>query len=82
MSASRRPDPFAKWLGGLSERLGADRWQPAADVYETETAIVVRFELAGVPRSDLHVTVDRDVLRIRGVRNPLMDAGAQRLHQM
>jgi HSP20 family protein len=73
---------FGDWLGRLSERVGRDRWQPAADVYETEKAIVVRLELAGVSSGEVQVSVDGDVLRIRGRREPRVEADAQRLHQM
>ena len=38
------------------------------DVFETEQAVVVRVELAGVRGRDLKVTVDGDALRIGGVR--------------
>ena len=82
MATQRDPDPLANWFGRLTDRLGDDRWQPAADVFETATSIVVRLELAGVAGSDLQVTVDGDVLRIRGVRKPRVDRDAQRLHQM
>lgn len=87
MSARRERDPssegvFGDWLRPLAERLGRDRWQPLADVYETEKAIVVRLELAGVAPADIQVSVDGDVLRIRGRRQPRVDADAQRVHQM
>jgi HSP20 family protein len=82
LSSNRDHDPLAQWFGRLSDRMGGDRWQPAADVYETEKAIIVRLDLAGVASSDLQVTVDGDVLRIRGVRHPHIDENAQRLHQM
>ena len=82
MVIKRDPNPDAPWFGRLSDRLGDDRWQPAADVYETEKAIVVRLELAGVGSNDVQVTVAGDVLRIRGVRRPRVDEDAQRLHQM
>jgi HSP20 family protein len=82
VSSSRDHDPLAQWFGRPSEQLGSDRWQPAADVYETEASIVVRLELAGVRGSEISVTVDGDVLRIRGVRHPRIDRDAQRLHQM
>ena len=82
MATSRDHDPLATWFGRFSEQLGGDRWQPAADVFETEKAIVVRLELAGVARDEVQVTVDGDVLRIRGVRRPRVDDDAQRLHQM
>ena len=82
MATQRDPDPLAPWFGRLSDRLGEASWQPAADVYETEKAIVVRLELAGISGGDVSVTVDGDLLRIRGVRKPRVDAAAQRLHQM
>jgi len=42
----------------------------------------VRLELAGVRTAEISVTVDGDILRIRGVRRPRVDDDAQRLHQM
>jgi HSP20 family protein len=71
-------DPF----GDFSDRLGGSRWRPAVDVFETEKAIVVRLELAGVRISDLDVTVDGDCLRVSGVRQVASTEGVQRLHQM
>lgn len=75
-------DPFAELFGELAERLRGDRFQPAMDVFETEKALVVRFELAGVRSADLRVTVDADVVRVSGVRTPPPSEGVQRLHQM
>ena len=68
--------------GELTSRLSGDRWQPAIDVFETEKAIVVRVELAGVRRGDVQVSVDGDVLRIRGVRRPPSESDVERLHRM
>lgn len=82
MESGRGRDPFAKWFGQPSDPLHGDRWQPAIDIYETEKAIVVRVELAGVQRSDLRVSVDADWLRILGVRKPPTETEVQRLHQM
>ena len=67
--------------GEFSERLHGDHWQPDVDVFETEDAFVVRAELAGVRRGDLRVTVDGEVLRVRGIRAG-GGARAVRLHQM
>lgn len=82
MESGKRNDLFAEWPGERGERLRGDRWEPAIDVYETEKSIVVRIELAGVQSSDLRVTIDGSVLRLRGVRKPRLEADAQRLHQM
>ncbi len=69
-------DPVAEWLEGLPGRVGGDRWRPAADVYEAEDAILIRLEVAGIPRDQIHVTIDGDLLRVRGVRRP--PAGEER----
>jgi len=39
---------------------------PAVDIYETEKKVVVVSEMAGVPSSGVEVTLDADVLTIRG----------------
>ncbi len=82
MSRPRRRDPGAELLGEFAEMLPGDRWRPVIDVFETEKAVVVRVELAGVRAGDLRVTVDGDWLRIRGERHPPPATDAQRLHRM
>jgi len=61
--------------------VGGDRWEPSADVYETDDAVVIRFELAGVERDQIQITLDGNRLRVRGVRRPRIDRQA-RLHQV
>ena len=82
MSQSRREDPFSELFGEFGDRLRGDRWRPDADVFETEKDVVVRVELAGVHGDDLRVTVDGELLRVRGVRRPPETADVRRLHQM
>ncbi len=82
MSHSKREDPFAELLGEFPDRLRGDRWRPDVDVFETETSVMVRAELAGVRNEDLRVTVDGDILRIRGVRRAPESSDLRRLHQM
>jgi HSP20 family protein len=83
VASGRRSRPVAGFFGDFPERMRGDRWQPLLDVFETEKAVVVRVELAGVSREDLRVSVDGELLHIRGVRRPPEHAEAlQRLHQM
>jgi HSP20 family protein len=82
VSQSKRDDPFAELLGEFPDRLRGDRWRPEVDVFETETSVVVRTELAGVRNDDLRVTVDGEMLRIRGVRRAPQSSDLRRLHQM
>src|SRR5258705_12853827 len=78
---TRPGQPGAQRFGEFADRLHGDHWQPDVDVFETEEAVIVRAELAGVRRGDLRVTVDGDLLRIRGLREG-SGAAAVRLHQM
>ena len=82
MSHTKREDPFADLLGEFPDRLRGDRWRPEVDVFETDTSVVVRTELAGVRSDDLRVTVDGEILRIRGVRRAPEPSDLRRLHQM
>lgn len=44
------------------------RWRPPVEVYETERALIVSTEIAGINQSDLSVVIEHDVLSIRGDR--------------
>jgi HSP20 family protein len=81
MSDEKR-DPFAELFGEFGDRLRGDRWQPDVDVFETETTLVVRAEIAGVRSQDLSVKVDGQTLRIRGVRPVPEGSDVRRLHRM
>ena len=82
MTPPRGGDPFAEFYGEFSDRLRGDRWQPDTDVFETDDAIVVRLEVAGVTREDVRVGVEGKVLRISGSRNAPEPSDARRLHQV
>ncbi len=43
-------------------------WRPATEVYETQDALVVRAEIAGMDEGQLSVDIDGDMLVIRGER--------------
>ena len=46
-------------------------WRPPLEVYETDDALVVSAEIAGMDEADLEVVVDGDILVLRGSRpNP------------
>jgi HSP20 family protein len=75
------PDPFNSVhyvlheLQHLSEEQGRSRqshrshlWRPPTDVYETEDAVVVRVEIAGMNEADFSIVIDQRYLIIRGVR--------------
>ena len=43
-------------------------WTPPTDVYETETGLTVKVEVAGLREEDFEVVVEDQILMIRGVR--------------
>lgn len=43
-------------------------WSPAADITETTSEYLVKADLPGVDKKDIHVTVDNGQLRITGER--------------
>lgn len=43
-------------------------WRPPTDVYETESALVVRVEIAGMNEAEFSIVLDGQTLLIRGVR--------------
>jgi HSP20 family protein len=44
-------------------------WSPPTDVYETESELVVRIEVAGMKESDFDITFNKGMLLVRGVRS-------------
>ena len=65
---------------------GHEFWLPRTDVYETETNLVVRVEVAGIQRDSLSVSLsaDRRTVNIRGTRNEqhIDDRKKMRYHQL
>jgi len=55
-------------------------WRPPTDVFETDLEFIVLVELAGMRGVEIAVTLDEQVLRIRGTRPE--SAGTRAYHQM
>ncbi|MCP0913711.1 MULTISPECIES: Hsp20/alpha crystallin family protein [Legionella] len=43
-------------------------WRPATDIYETDAAIIIKTELAGMQAKDFNITFIDHLLTINGVR--------------
>jgi HSP20 family protein len=65
---------FKKW----SAR--AKVWQPPTDVYETEEAIIVQIEIAGMRDAEFVISLEQRSLAVGGVRPALISGGA--CHQL
>src|ERR671936_306561 len=58
----------------------AGLWQPPTDVYETEEALVVQAELAGVREEDIDIALFSDYLAISGQRRCTVPPGTAAYH--
>lgn len=61
-------------------------WRPPTDMYETEDAIIIRVEIAGMREQDFNVALEERTLTIHGNRSDSSERGAYNLrgafHQM
>ena len=56
----------AAWL---SEESGLRNWSPVVDIYDQDGNIVIKAELPGVDKKDIHVDVKDGVLTLAGERS-------------
>lgn len=71
------PDPFAPRFGiARGHRAARRSWVPRVDVHETQDALTVRYELAGFRLEDLEVTLDDNLLTVKGTRSSEAPEGA------
>ena len=61
---------FDRFFDGWPPRFSAEEgvWAPSVDVSETAKEVIVKAELPGMDPKDVEVTVDRDILTLRGER--------------
>ncbi len=57
-------------------------WHPATDVYETDSAFVIKVELPGMRDAEIQITLDEYGLHIHGVRREQRPSTPQAYHQM
>jgi len=57
-------------------------WAPSVDILEKENEILIKAELPGVEAKDVAVTVDNNVLTIRGERHLEKDVKKESYHRM
>ena len=57
-------------------------WQPSVDIYRAGNAWLVKFDLAGVRKEDIQVTLDGKRLLVKGFRRDLTILDGQRAYSM
>jgi HSP20 family protein len=71
----RMDQAYRRVLGGPGgpggRGFGVAYLEPAADVYETESEVVVLVEMAGISGCEIELDIDGRVLHLQGERRPL-----------
>jgi HSP20 family protein len=57
-------------------------WAPPTDVYETRDDLVIAVELPGVREKDIHLSLQGDVLVLRGQRGIAAEAPEENYHRI
>jgi HSP20 family protein len=71
---------FGPWSGQAATV--SPKFQPAADIYETPQALIIRMELAGLTRADISLTLHRLELVVSGRRRFPQAEPVQRFHRL
>ena len=71
--------PFpATWFSEDSE---PQNWRPVVDVYDNEKSIVIKAELPGVDKKDIHVDVKDGILTLSGKRSYENEVKEENFHR-
>lgn len=79
------PDEIGRFFGrplGEWEPFGRGIWTPAIDMFESDSEVVVKAELPGLTAKDIDVTVDDDMLTIRGERKFSREAKEENYYRL
>ena len=57
-------------------------WTPPCDIYETEKELVLKMELPEMKKEDVHVTVENNILTLRGERKLEETVARENFHRI
>jgi HSP20 family protein len=69
-------------LSGQHRLMGRKGWNPCTDILETEEAVVIILNLAGLGKEAIRVECQGDILKVSGVRTRSQVPGIKRFHRM
>ena len=77
-------DPFKMFRPFLptEETMPLMAWTPLCDIYETEKELVLKMELPEMKKEDVHVTIENNVLTLRGERKLENTVERENFHRM
>jgi HSP20 family protein len=79
-------DRYTKAVGwprrGSQELMATGDWAPRVDISETDHEFIIKAEIPEVGKEDVKVTVDNNVLTIRGERKQEKDEKGKKFHRV
>ncbi|HMV49960.1 MAG TPA: Hsp20/alpha crystallin family protein [Blastocatellia bacterium] len=66
----------------VEENWSLAAWSPTCDIYETDNEIVVKAELPEVKKEDVNVTIENNVLTLRGERKFSEETKRENYHRL
>jgi len=79
---NRMFDQFDTSLFGRLENLGEGMFAPAVDIKEDAEAYTVQFEVPGIPQDNLDVSLQDNVLTIRGIKEQKQESSERRYRRI
>lgn len=77
------PDSFFGRMGSLLEDSTVVRnWAPVVDIYETENEVVLKAELPGMEKKDIHLEVRDHTLTLSGERKHEKEEKEENFHRV
>ncbi|HEV8537710.1 MAG TPA: Hsp20/alpha crystallin family protein [Bacteroidota bacterium] len=73
---------FDRFRGGVVDDNGAPTWLPAVDVVENANHYLVKAELPGVDKKDVKITIQNDVLIVRGEKKKESEKKDENYHRV
>ncbi len=70
------PRPSGYRFGFREGRIAQPARLPGVDIIESDDSLTIRYGLAGFRSEDLEVTLDDNLLTVRGTRSPVLPEGA------
>ncbi|GJQ19696.1 MAG: molecular chaperone [Bacteroidia bacterium] len=70
--------------GGIQDdgTFGLSMWTPPVDIHEKEDEYVVKVELPGVKKDDVKITLESNILTIRGEKKQETEEKSENFHRM
>jgi HSP20 family protein len=73
---------FDRFRGGMADNGTTATYLPAVDIVEEKDDYIVKVDLPGLTKSDVKITVQNDVLTIRGEKKQEKESKDMNVHRM